>query len=73
MEEPYDVDSVDQGYYAPAPRRGISGWLIALIVVGVLVVVCCLCACVVVLLITPAMSENLPAILETLEIVTPGP
>ncbi len=73
MQEPYDVEIVDQEYYAPTPRRGMSGWLIALIVVAALIVLCCLCACVALLLLTPAASNTFPTILETLEVVTPGP
>jgi uncharacterized membrane protein YdbT with pleckstrin-like domain len=70
MEEPYDVDIVDQEYPAPAPRRAMNPWLIALIVVAAVVVLCCLCACVVLLLLTPVMSTTFPAIMETMELVT---
>ncbi|RPI53848.1 MAG: hypothetical protein EHM56_06830 [Chloroflexi bacterium] len=73
MEEPYDVDIVDQEYYAPAPRRGMSGWLIALIVVVVLVVLCCLCACVAWVLLAPATGNVFSTIIETIEAVTPMP
>jgi len=74
MQEPYNVETVNQEYYtAPAPRRGMSGWLIALIVVVVLLVLCCLCACVALLLITPAVENNFPAIIGTLEALTPMP
>jgi hypothetical protein len=73
MQEPYDVEIVDQEYYAPAPKRGMSGWLIALIVVVVLIVLCCLCACAALVLLTPAVEGNLPAIMETIEAVTPMP
>ena len=73
MQEPYDVEMADQGYYAPAPRRGLSGWLIALIVVAVLVALCCLCACVVLALLAPATGNVFSTIVETMEAVTPVP
>ena len=73
MEEPYDVDVVDQEYYAPAPRRGMSGWLIALIVVAALVVLCCLCACVAWALLGPATGNVFSTIIETVEAMTPVP
>lgn len=73
MQEPYNVETVNQEYYAPAPKRGMSGWLIALIVVAVLIVLCCLCACVASLVLTPVVQDTFPAVMETLEALTPMP
>jgi len=73
MAEPYDVDIVDQEYYPPAPRKGLSGWLIALIVIAAIVVLCCLCACVAWVLLTPAVGNVFSSIIETVEVVTPVP
>jgi hypothetical protein len=65
----------DPYYYPPQPqpRRGMSGWLIALIVVLVLILVCCVCLCLGALLLGPAMGETFSTIVETLEVMTPVP
>jgi hypothetical protein len=60
-------------YYEPEPKRGMSGWLIALIVILVLVVVCCICVCLGLLLFGPAVGEVFSDIVTTLEVVTPVP
>jgi len=73
MEEPYDVDIVDQEYYPPAQRRGLSGWIIALIVVVAIVILCCLCACVAWALLGPATGNVFSSIIETVEAMTPVP
>ncbi|MDD3825906.1 MAG: hypothetical protein PHY79_08025 [Anaerolineae bacterium] len=73
MEEPYDVDIVDQEYYPPAPRRGLSGWIIALIVIVAIVILCCLCACVAWALLAPATGNVFSSIIETIESMTPVP
>jgi hypothetical protein len=68
--EPYEQDY----YYPPQqPKRGMSGWLIALIVVLVLILLCCICLCLGVLLLGPAMGETFSTIVETLEVMTPVP
>jgi hypothetical protein len=73
MEEPYDVDIVDEEYYAPPARRTMNPWLIALIVVAALIVLCCLCGCVAWLLLAPATGNVFSAIRETIEVMTPMP
>jgi hypothetical protein len=71
MEDTYQEEAYqDQYYYEPEPKRGMSGWLIALIVVLVLIVVCCLCACVVLLLGGPAIGNVFSTMLEAM---TPMP
>ena len=74
MEDPYQTDTYAEEYYTPPePRRGMSGWLIALIVVLALVVVCCLCACLVLVFASPAIGDVFSTVVETLEAVTPVP
>ena len=69
QEEPYQ----DEYYYEPEPRRGMSGWLIALIVVLVLIVVCCICVCLAFWLMGPAVGNTFSTIIETMEALTPVP
>jgi hypothetical protein len=60
----------DECDYEPEPRRGMSGWLIVLIVALVIVMVCCVCACLIVLLSGPAIGNTFSTIIESL---TPVP
>jgi hypothetical protein len=74
MQEPYQDDTYQDTYYpAPEPRKGMSGWLIALIVVLVLVVMCCLCLCLVLLLAGPSIGNTFSTIIEDIITVTPLP
>ena len=71
MGEPYQDEVYDdEYYYEPAPRRGMSGWLIALIVVLVIIVLCCVCACAAILLAGPSIGNTFSTIIESL---TPMP
>ena len=60
----------DEGYYQPAPRRGMSGWLIALIVALVVILFFCVCACAALVLAGPVIGNTFSTIIETL---TPMP
>lgn len=61
-------------YYQPVQaRRGLSPWLIALIVVLALILICCACLCLGVLLLGPEMGETFSTIIETIEVMTPVP
>jgi hypothetical protein len=74
MAEPYQGEPYqDDYYYEPEPKRGMSGWLIALIVVLVIIVVCCICVCLAMLLMGPAMGEVFSTMIETIEAATPIP
>jgi hypothetical protein len=66
-EAPYEQD------YQAEPKRGMSGWLIALIVVLVLIVLCCICAFALVLLMGPAVGNVFSTVIETIEVMTPMP
>ena len=55
------------------PKRGMSGWLIALIIVAALLVVCCLCLLLSFLLLGPEIGNVLSTVVETWEAVTPLP
>lgn len=70
MGEPYRDEVYEDEYYYEEPRRGMSGWLIALIVVLVLIVLCCACGCLALLLGGPAIGETFSTIIESL---TPMP
>jgi hypothetical protein len=74
MQDTYQDDTSQNAYYpAPEPKRGMSGWLIALIVVLVLVVVCCLCLCVALLLLGPTVGNTFSTIIEQIMTATPMP
>ncbi len=64
----------DELYQAePEPKRGLSGWAIAGIVVLVLIVVCCICILAVFLLMGPAVGNTFSTIIEEMMTMTPGP
>lgn len=58
-------------YPAPEPKKKISGWLIALIVVLVLIVACFLCVCLALAFFVPASGSVFSTIVTTLEIPAP--
>ncbi len=69
MQEPYP-----ESYYpAPQPKKGISGWLIALIIILALIAICFVCVCVVVLLAGPAIGNTFSTIIEEILTATPMP
>ena len=73
MEDAYQ----EVPYSEPEPKKGISGWLIALIIIAALLVVCCLCLLIVLVLapalLGPAMAYVFSTIIETVEATTPMP
>jgi flagellar basal body-associated protein FliL len=73
MEDLYQNDTYEHDDYEPQPKKGMSGWLIALIVVLALIVVCCICACLALLLAGPAVGNVYSTVIETIEAVTPVP
>jgi flagellar basal body-associated protein FliL len=74
MEDAYQENTYqDEYYYEPEPKKGMSGWLIALIVVLVLIVVCCICACAAFLLAGPTIGNVFSTVIDTIEAMTPVP
>ncbi len=73
MAEVYPGDTYPRGETQPAPRKGMAGWLIALIVLVVLMFLCCVCACAALVLLGPAMGNTFSTIIETIEATTPMP
>jgi hypothetical protein len=69
MQDTYETDP----YTQPEPKRRMSGWLIALIVILVLIVVCCICVFVGLLLAGPAVGNVFSTIVETVQAATPLP
>ena len=73
MEDAYQ----EVPYSEPEPKKGMSGWLIALIIIGALIVICCLCLLIFVVLtptlLGPAMGNVFSTIIETVEATTPMP
>ncbi len=64
----------DQPYsYEPEPKKGMSPWLIALIVVAVIICVCCFCAVAGLILLGPEVGNVFSTIIETIETTTPIP
>ncbi|MEJ2211141.1 MAG: hypothetical protein P8129_19160 [Anaerolineae bacterium] len=70
MGEPYQDEVYEDEYYYEEPRRGMSGWVIALIVVLVIVLLCCACACIALLLAGPTIGNTFSTIIESM---TPMP
>jgi len=67
-DEPHPENS-----YEDTPGRGMSGWLIALIIVLGLAAVCILCLCLALWLLGPAVGNTFSTIIETIEATTPMP
>jgi hypothetical protein len=72
-EEPDEESYQDDYDYEPAPKKSMSGWLIALIILLVLLVLCCICLCVATALLLPSIETMGTAIMETMEATTPMP
>ena len=72
-QEQYPQDQYQPAYAAPPAKKGLSGWVIALIVVAVLLVLCCLCVCGTLTLAGPEVGNVFSSILETIEVMTPVP
>jgi hypothetical protein len=64
-------------YSEPEPKRGLTGWQIALIIVAALIVICCICFFVSLLLVPallgPEVGNVFSTIIETMEAMTPMP
>ena len=73
MEQFTADESYAEDTYETAPKKGMSGWLIALIIVLVLAVVCLVCLCLALLLVGPAVGTTFSTIIETIEATTPMP
>ena len=69
MEDSYEDETYDQ----PEPKKGMSGWLIALLVVVALIVLCCICFFAALILLGPTMGTTFSTIIETIEAITPTP
>lgn len=68
-----DIVSQETPYAEPEPKKKMSGWLIALIIVAALVVICCICSILAFLLLAPATGNIFSTIIETLEVTPPLP
>jgi len=59
------------------PKRGLTGWQIALIITAALIVICCVCFLVSFLLfpvlLGPELGNVFSTIIETMEAMTPTP
>ena len=63
-------------YSPPEPKKGMSGWVLALIIVAAVVVVCCVCLALVLgilVLSAPSVGNVFSTLVETVEAVTPVP
>ena len=64
-------------YSEPEPKKGLSGWLIALIIIAALIVICCICLLIVMLLSPVLLGSTFgnvfSTIVETVEATTPMP
>jgi hypothetical protein len=63
----------DQYYHEAEPKRGTSGWLIAVIVILVLICICCVLIAGVLILAGPAVGNVFSNMIETIEAATPVP
>jgi flagellar basal body-associated protein FliL len=68
-----DIVSQETPYADPEPKKRMSGWLIALIVVAALLVICCFCILMSVLLLSPVTGNVFSTLVETVEAITPVP
>jgi hypothetical protein len=73
MEEVAPDETYTEETYDAPPKRGMSGWLIALIIVLGLAFVCIVCVCLALLLVGPAVGNTFSTIIETIEATTPMP
>ncbi len=74
MQDPYQEQTYQEpthNEYYDKPRKGMSGWLIALLIILALIVICCLCVCASSLLLGPTMGNTFSVIIE--DIATPIP
>jgi hypothetical protein len=72
MEDSYE----EVGYPEPEPKKGMSGWVIALIIIAALIVICCVCLVLVYMglfLLSPEVGDVFSTIIETVEAATPMP
>ena len=73
MEDSYE----EVAYSEPEPKKGMSGWVIALIIIAALIVICCVCLLIVMLLapalLGPTFGNVFSTIVETVEATTPMP
>jgi hypothetical protein len=69
MEDSYE----EVAYSEPEPKKGMSGWVIALIIIAALIVICCICIFASLLLLGPAVGNVFSTMVETLEAATPMP
>jgi len=73
MEEFVPDETYIEDTYETPPKRGMSGWLIALIIVLGLGAVCIVCVCLALWLVGPAVGNTFSTIIETIEAATPLP
>jgi hypothetical protein len=77
MEETAPDSTPQATYTPPEPKKGMSGWVLALIIVAAVVVVCCVCLALALILglvlAGPTVGNVFSTIVETVEAVTPVP
>lgn len=73
MEEFVTEEALTDDIYEVTPKRGMSGWLIALLIVLGLAGVCMVCLCLTLWLVGPAVGNTFSTIIETVEATTPMP
>jgi hypothetical protein len=73
MEEFTSDEAYTEDMQETPPKRGMSGWLIALIIVLALAAICLVCVCLALWLVGPAVGNTFSTIIETIEATTPMP
>ena len=73
MEELAADEAYPDEISAPSPKRGMSGWLTALLVVLGLASVCIVCLCLALWLAGPVVGNTFSTIVEPVEATTPIP
>jgi hypothetical protein len=76
MEETTPESTPQATYTPPEPKKGMSGWVLALIIVAAVVVVCCVCLVLafgLLVLTAPSVGNVFSTLIETVEAVTPVP
>lgn len=72
-----DIAYEDEYYQPPEPKKGMSGWMIALIIIAALIVICCICLLVALFLVPavlgPSIGNVFSTVIEEMLTATPMP
>lgn len=68
MTDLYEDSAYEDEYYQPPePKRGMSGWVIALIIIAALIVICCICLLAVLVIVPTVLGPSIGNVFSTIE------